>query len=456
MPWLGAIAVRSPTAGAGSGRIVAGLFEQSDVLECRCWFCQDRASTSVGGAHLNRISACGLLLKLICSLISVVLGADASIAQTAPVYLDLRDAVGVERGSTALIGPVDTDTYFLTFDTFGSEEIGPSIASAAAAVPGLLLQRDQLDSVVVLGGPFETGQRELLALGLGYRIKASATGPTFFVNGDYSDIILGSAESRALGLTGTNWNLSLGVRHAWSLAPHARVTGELSFTAREWIGDSEALDARLIDEDLRILRGRLSYSGTTPFGMRSRVGITVHKGLPWLGSSPSNNPLSSLPGASSDFFTVSFSADAIVPISRDFVFVAGAIGQWSDASLPFSQRCGYGTNEFSRAFDRAFVNGDKCLGVRGEIAYNLPVQLPSWVSLRFAQLFAAADAGKLWNVGSAGIPPSEDAWGSIYAGLRFSTSSFISELTLSRIVDSVSGPIGQDTTRLWFRSALRF
>src|SRR5690606_6944682 len=158
-------------------------------------------------------------------LFAVLFSAGPVSAQTAPIYLDVRDVVGVERGSTALIGPVDTNTYFLTFDTFGSEEIGPSIASAAAALPGIVLQNDQFDSVVVLGGPFETGQRELRALGLGYRFRASATGPTLFVNGDYNDIVLGSAESRALGYTGTNWNLSLGVRHTWTLAPQSRLTG---------------------------------------------------------------------------------------------------------------------------------------------------------------------------------------------------------------------------------------
>lgn len=389
-------------------------------------------------------------------LFTLILAGGPVSAQTAPIYLDVRDVVGVERGSTALIGPVDTNTYFLTFDTFGSEEIGPSIASAAAALPGVVLQNDQFDSVVVLGGPFETGQRELLALGLGYRFRAWATGPTFFVNGDYSDIVLGSAESRALGYTGTNWNLSLGVRHTWALAPQSRLTGELSFTAREWKGEAEALGVRVLDEDLRFLRARLSYSGTASFGTRIKLGVTLHKGLPSLGSSPSNNPLSSLPGASSDFFSASFSADAIVPISRRFVFAAGVIGQLSNASLPFSLRCGYGTNEFSRAFDRAFVNGDECLGVRGEIAYNLPLELPSWVSFKFAQIFSAADAGKLWNVGSAGIPSSADTWSSIYGGLRFSTSRLISEISLSRIVDGPDGLVEQRATRLWFRSALRF
>jgi len=375
---------------------------------------------------------------------------------SAQTVLDVRDVVGVERGSTALIGPVDTNTYFLTFDTFGSEEIGPSIASAAAALPGVILQNDQFDSVVVLGGPFETGHRELLALGLGYRFRVSATGSTLFVNWDYSDVVLGSPESRALGYTGANWNLSLGVRHTWVLAPQSRLTGELSIAARASSGEAETLGLRVLDEDLRFLRARLSYSGTASFGTRTKLGVTVHKGLPSLGSSPSNNPLSSRPGASSDFFSASFSAEAIVPISRGFVFATGVIGQLSNASLPFSLRCGYGTNEFSRAFDRAFINGDKCLSVRGEIAYNLPLELPSWTSFKFAQIFSAADAGKLWNVGSVGIPPSADTWASIYGGLRFSSSRRISEISLSRIVDVADGITQQKETRLWFRSAIRF
>lgn len=387
-------------------------------------------------------------------LLALSIGFDPLAAQTVSALQGIRDAVGVERGSTALIGPVDKDTYYLTFDTFGAEDIGPSIASAAAALPGLLVQGDQFDSVVVLGGPFETGRRELLALGLGYRLKTSAAGPTLFVNGDYADIALGSAESRALGMRGTNWNLTVGARQIWSLAANSRVTGELSFTAREWRG--EALGTEILDEDLRVLRARLSYSGTAPSGHSARLGVILYKGLPGLGASPSNNPMASLPGASSDFFTASFSADLTVPLSPQIIFSTGAIGQWSDASLPFSQRCGYGTNEFSRAFDRAFVNGDSCLGVKGEIAYNVPPPRLPAISISLLQVFAAADTGKLWNVGGGGVPASEDTWASAYGGLRVLTPKTISEVSLSRIVDKPHGLIEQDKTRLWFRTAVRF
>lgn len=376
------------------------------------------------------------------------------LAQSAFVPMTVREAVGIERGSTALIGPVDKRTFFATFDTFGSEDIGPSIMSAAAALPGLIVEGDQLDAVAVLGGPVETGRQELVAGGLGYRIKLSRSGPTLFVNGDYADVTLGSAESRALDSKGENWNLTFGARHVWALSPAASVTGELSFIAREWNG--EVLGMPVIDEDLRVLRAGLSYVSSTPNGPRKRLGVIVHKGLAGLGSSDSENPMASLPGASADFLTASFSAEAAMPLSSQWVVSIGAIGQWSDAPLPFSQRCGYGTNEFSRAFDRTFVNGDRCLGGRGEIGYNLPAPTLTGGFLAFAQVFAAADAGWLWNVGSDAAPAWQDTWSSVYAGLRAATSRSIAEITLSRIVDEPEGLVEQAETRFWIRSAVRF
>lgn len=395
-------------------------------------------------------------LSTLCVLTILVLliGSNQLLAEPVFVPTTTREAVGVERGSTALIGPVDKTTFFATFDTFGSEEIGPSIMSTAAALPGLIVNGDQLDAVAVLGGPIETGQQELLAGGLGYRIKLPGAGPPLFVSGDYADITLGSAESRALDAKGWNWNLTFGARRDWALSPAASVTGELSFTAREWYG--EVLGTPTIDEDLRVLRARLSYRSGTPMGVRKRFGVILHKGISGLGSSGIDNPTPSLTGASPEFLTASFSAEVAIPLADQAVLSVGSIGQWADVSLPFSQRCGYGTNEFSRAFDRSFVNGDRCFGGRAEIGYNLPAAAMSGGLFAFAQLFAAADAGWLWDVGNEAEPSSNDSWGSVYAGLRAATSNFIAEISVSRILDEPVGLVNQDSTRVWIRSAARF
>lgn len=406
------------------------------------------------GGKLTRFQGVPLWAPRALSLISLALSPQVAHADSNFVPTTIREAIGVERGSTALIGPVEKNTYFITFDTFGSEDIGPSILSTAAALPDLFVQGDQFDAVAVLGGPFETGRQELLAGGLGYRIKLPNSGPTLFVNGDYADIRLGAPANRAIDATGQNWTITVGARQDWVVSRGSKLTGELSFTARQWKG--QAFDRPVLDEDLRVLSARFSYAGRTPLGIRQRFGVILHKGRTGLGSSDTHNPMASLPGASSDFLTVSFSADLAVPLTEQVVATIGAIGQYSDAPLPFSQRCGYGTNEFSRAFDRAFVNGDECLGGRGEMAYNLPAADLSGGLLKFLQLFAAADAGWLWNIRSDVAPASQDTWASAYLGVRAATSNFIAEASLSRTVDEPDGIVEQKGTRLWVRSAMRF
>ncbi len=406
------------------------------------------------GGKLTRHQGVPLWAPRALILVSLVLSPQLAHADSVFIPTTIREAVGVERGSTALIGPVERDTFFVTFDTFGSEDIGPSILGTAAALPDLFVHGDQFDAVAVLGGPFETGRQELLAGGLGYRIKLPNSGPTLFVNGDYADIRLGTPANRAIDATGQNWTLTLGARQDWVVSPGSKLTGELSFTAREWKG--QAYDQPVLDEDLRVLSARFSYAGRTPPGIRQRFGVILRKGLPGLGSSDTHNPMASLPGASSEFLTVSFSAEVAVPVAEQVVITVGAIGQYSDAPLPFSQRCGYGTNEFSRAFDRAFVNGDECLGGRGEVAYNLPAADLSGGLLKFLQLFAAADAGWLWNVRSDVAPESQDTWASAYVGARAATSNFIAEASLLRTVDEPDGIVEQKGTRLWVRSAVRF
>src|SRR5690606_13061468 len=177
------------------------------------------------------------------------------------------------------------------------------------------------------GGPFETGRQELLAGGLGYRIKLPNSGPTLFVNGDYADIRLGAPANRAIDATGQNWTITVGARQDWVVSQGSKLTGELSFTARQWKG--QAFDRPVLDEDLRVLSARFSYAGRTPLGIRQRFGVILHKGRTGLGSSDTHNPMASLPGASSDFLTVSFSADLAVPLTEQVVATIGAIGQYS-------------------------------------------------------------------------------------------------------------------------------
>jgi hypothetical protein len=120
---------------------------------------------------------------------------------------------GVERGSTAVVGKVMERTGFVIFDTYGSEDFGPGTAGGAAALPGVLHERDQFDAVAVLAGPLETGRKELIAGGIGYRLQVSQFGPTLFANADYGDAVAGRPSSRALGAKADRFAFTCKTRH---------------------------------------------------------------------------------------------------------------------------------------------------------------------------------------------------------------------------------------------------
>jgi hypothetical protein len=112
----------------------------------------------------------------------------AAKAQTFFGRVGVESAVGVERGSTALVEPVDQPTTLFTLDTFGSEDVGPWVTSLTFALPKVFTPTDQWDLSAVLGGPGEERTPELGALGVGYRFRPWDDHITLYVNASYSNV----------------------------------------------------------------------------------------------------------------------------------------------------------------------------------------------------------------------------------------------------------------------------
>ena len=161
-------------------------------------------------------------------------------------------------------------------------------------------------------------------------------------------------------------------------------------------------------------------------------------------------------GASSEFLRISASAETSIPLPRRFVLNAGVIGQWSDDSLPISQRCGYGTNAYARGFDRSYVNGDRCLGGRTELAYN--IELPDLTSEKFnyTQGYVGIDFGWVQDNPTFAMPRLIDTWSSGSLGVRTLRGDFIGEVSVTQIFDQPTGATEQQQTRFWLRGAARF
>ena len=396
--------------------------------------------------------ACGLR---ICALVVwATLVASPAASQTAGSTEEFPHATGADRGSTALVEEVEETTYFLTYDTYGAASIGPSVAAAAGAFRPATDPDQQLDAVALAAGPSEDGRAELAAVGLGYRVWPWEDGPGFFVRGDYAKIRLGTGDDLALDLRGEQWNAAAGLFQEIELSGSSRLTGTLEFEVRDRLGFM--LDAPVLDEELRIVHLGASYRTGVPFGRKAWMSAKLSKGIPGLGGNEPDIPLASRPGARGDFFRVSGSAGGSLPVAGPLVLSAAAVGQWTDDPLPFSQRCGYGTNAFSRGFDRAFVNADKCIGARNEIAAFLPSATLTEGLVKLSQLYAAVDYGVLWDVATEASPASRSEWSSLSGGIRFATSNLVGELAITHILEEPPGIIDQQDTRFWVRFARRF
>lgn len=120
--------------------------------------------------------------------------------------------VGVDRSSASRISKLDAPTTFLTLDTYGFDDIGPSIAGAGFVRPDRALEGDQLDLIGVLAGPSSNGGLALLAGGLGYRFLLDNAQTYGFVQAAYGEFDLGTSINEALDIDGEQLNISLGVK----------------------------------------------------------------------------------------------------------------------------------------------------------------------------------------------------------------------------------------------------
>ena len=375
-------------------------------------------------------------------------------AQSFFVSLGTDPATGVDRGSASQIQPVERTTAFATLSSDAADAIGPWIGSVSFSFRDVATMGDQIDFLAVVGGPSENERRELAAAGLQYRIRLGDNGMTLFANADASDFRLGTVETLPLDIEGRTVNLSAGLQKRWSYGPFARGLATLEFSGRD--EKVSLLGATVIDEDLRVVRAAYIYEDGAPYTFRRRFAASVSKGIGGLGASEDENPTASGVGVHTDFLRIAGSAEISVPLSGPFLLNAGAIGQWTDDSLPVSQRCGYGTNSYARGFDRSFVNADKCLGGRVEVAFDIERPSRETGTFRATQAFVGLDGGLIEDNANAFLLAAEHTWSSISTGMRALWGEFLGEIALTQILDEPAGAFEQDETRLWLRMAARF
>lgn len=365
----------------------------------------------------------------------------------------IENAVGVERGSTALVERVEVPTSFVTLDSFGSEDVGPWVSSLTFALPGVAASTDQFDLTLVVAGPGDVEREELLAAGIGYRVQPWDAETTFYMTASYARLSPDGPLTSSLSIDGSRKLLGLGLRR--SIEAEDVVTDYvLELRGRESTGQS--FGQPILDERIAALFLGVRRSTGQPFGLQTRLGAAMSAGVAEFGDSMPPGALASVPGAADRFFRTSASAEASVPLSPLLVVNAGLVGQWSSAPLTASQRCGFGTNAYSRGFDQSEILGDICLSGRVELAAN--VVLPrSEGNFLWMQPFAGIDGGHFRNLATRFVGNATGDWSSASIGLRSLGTDWIGEIAWTKVFEAPSVAIATSgEERLWFRAGVRF
>jgi hemolysin activation/secretion protein len=373
-------------------------------------------------------------------------------AQTFFGTLGVESATGVERGSTALVMPVDDPTTFLTLDRFGSADAGPLAFSLAHARADVLRKGDQVDLIALAAGPGRTRNAELGAVGLGYRI---AVGPdlTAYFNGSLARAVPDGPLTAGTGIEGGRAQVALGVRRDISPAPDVRLSQIVELRARET--GATSFGTTFLDERVQSVFIGIRRTAGRPLGQQSRLGAALSAGVADFGASATPAALASDPGASDTLLRFSASAEGSLPLRGPWAINAGIVGQVSRDSLPVSQKCGFETNAYSRGFDISELLGDSCIAGRGELAANLGRPRPGnplWV-----QAFAGIDGGRMTLNENDLRDGREEEWSSVNLGVRALAADWVAEISLSDVRESPgSATTPEGEGRRWFRAALRF
>ncbi len=171
------------------------------------------------------------------------------------------------------------------------------------------------------------------------------------------------------------------------------------------------LEAADVRERTRVLRGSFSYAlvgGAT----RADVSLEGSRGLKSFDASKNGDANLSRTDGRPQFAKAKLDVTITQALFGKLDLVATGSAQWADGALVGSEESGAGGARFGRAYDYSEIVGDQGLAGAIEVRWTWR-QIGDW--LRSVQLYAFADAARIWNENR----PSESLT-SAGGGVRFS------------------------------------
>lgn len=163
--------------------------------------------------------------------------------------------------------------------------------------------------------------------------------------------------------------------------------------------ETETLDIAAPDvrETTRILRGSFAYAlvaGST----RAEMTLEASHGFDAFDASKNGDANLSRPDGRPQFTKAKLDASIMYNLFAKLDLAATGSAQWSDGALVSSEEFGAGGARFGRAYDYSEIVGDDGLAGAIELRWSWRA-LNEW--LTSLQVFAFADAARVWNEGTA-------------------------------------------------------
>ena len=267
-----------------------------------------------------------------------------------------------------------------------------------------------------------TQNKELNYISLNHSQIINSEGTTLQIGASYSNSEPGTANLRAIEQESKSKSYSIGLRHPIirSRTENLDIVGK--FTSKN--SESFSLGNKLSEDKIRALRFGAQYSYGTPNSV-NQVLFEYSHGLKGLGATSNSSNLKSRADADFGFKSTTLN------ISRTQFFIDGKVrSPWSIQlgltaqhafnSLPSSEECGVGGQQYGRAYDSSELTGENCIAFSIEPRYDFTPQSTTFSKI---QAYGFWDVGKVRKRNPSIGEPKYQSLASTGAGLRFTVKN---------------------------------
>lgn len=373
----------------------------------------------------------------------------------------LPEGVAATKGGVNLvfIPAQSTASGYVSYDNRGTKFLGPNEISAGASVNSIFRPGDQTG----FQGVVTKTTHELQYLNVYTRQPLGSNGMTLNVSGSVSHTEPGFT-LKPFGIKGNSSEVTatLNAPVIRSREQNLFLTGTFDYldnaSSQTILPTGDIPDQNLYTDHIRSIRLGANYYLNDHLGGMNQFGLQVSKGLPVLGSSPSDSPHLSRIDGDPQYTKLNGNISRLQVLPHSFSILTGVVGQYGFNPLLSAEQFSYGGSQYGQAYDPSEITGDRGVAAKAELRYD---QSPEWRFLNSLEYFAGYDIGKVWNIEPESVNglPKEQSGASVYGGLRTNFNKYISgsvEIAqpLTRQVATENGGNGGKAPRIFFSMTL--